>query len=79
MGPIAKAVTKAINEWEYACPALVDGYQDYLHEAFCTFEANAPEHKEQNLMRQCVRQGKLAFHGISFPERLELMRQTRAE
>jgi hypothetical protein len=77
MGPIAKAVTKAVNEWEDT--PLMDGYQGSIHEAFRTFEGNAPEHREQAFMRQCVRWGKIAFHGISLGERLELMRQTKMD
>jgi hypothetical protein len=79
MGPIAKAVTKAVNEWEESCPYLIDSYQRNVHSAYSTWEANPPEHREQYLMRQCIRRGKLAFHGISLGERLELMRQTKME
>ena len=77
MGPIAKAVTKTINKWEYDCPTLMDGYQGSIHEAYRTYEANPPEIMDQYLMHECMRWGKTAFHGVSFAEQLEVVQEVK--
>ena len=79
MGPIAKAVTEAINEWEHIHPPLIDHYQNNIPNAYRTFDGNSPECREEYIMHECMRRGKIAFYGIDIIERLELMREMRAE